>query len=84
MRFRITHLTKYSYAGAVSLTHNVVRMRPRNHDLQSCLWHELSVLPAPSNRNDGIDYFGNHTSYFSLQESHRQLAIAAHSEVDLT
>jgi len=84
MRFRVTHLTKYTYAGTVSLSHNIVRMRPRNHDQQSCLWHELSVSPVPSNRADGIDYFGNHSSYFSLQESHRQLTIAARSEVELT
>jgi transglutaminase-like putative cysteine protease len=84
MRFRITHVTKYTYAGIVSLTHNIVRMRPRNHDLQSCVWHEMSVSPAPSNRSDGVDYFGNHTSYFSLQESHRQLAITARSEVEMS
>ena len=59
-------------------------MRPRNHDLQNCLWHELSVSPVPTNRSERIDYFGNYASYFSLQESHRQLAITARSEVEIS
>ena len=83
MRFRISHLTNYTYGELASLTHNIVRMRPRNYERQNCLWHELSISPEPSNRNDGMDYFGNHTSYFSQQESHRQLGITALSEVEV-
>ena len=37
-------------------------------DLPACT--DFSVLPAPSDRSDSLDYFGNHVSYFSLQESH--------------
>ena len=85
MKYRITHSTTYEYADAVSLSHNIARLRPRDSGLQQiCLRHELSVQPAPSDRSDSLDYFGNHVSYFSLQESHNQLSITARSEVEIT
>jgi len=85
VKYRITHSTTYEYADAVSLSHNIARLRPRDSGLQQiCLRHELSVQPAPSDRSDSLDYFGNHVSYFSLQESHNQLSITARSEVEIT
>lgn len=85
MKYQITHSTTYKYADAVSLSHNIARLRPRDNGArQLCLHHHLSVLPAPSDRTDSLDYFGNHVSYFSLQESHDQLKIVARSEVEVT
>ncbi|MFZ0786087.1 MAG: transglutaminase family protein [Candidatus Acidiferrales bacterium] len=85
MKYRITHSTTYEYADAVSLSHNIARLRPRDNGMrQICLKHDLSVLPAPSDRSDSLDYFGNHVSYFSLQESHNHLTIVANSEVEVT
>lgn len=84
MRFRISHHTRYSYAEAVSLSHNIVRLRPRDYDQQTCLRHQLSISPAPRAKRDGLDYFGNHMAYFSLEESHNQLTINAYSEVEVT
>jgi transglutaminase-like putative cysteine protease len=85
VKYRITHSTTYEYADAVSLSHNVARLRPRDNGMQQiCLKHDLSVLPVPSDRSDSFDYFGNHVSYFSLQESHNQLKIIARSDVEVT
>ncbi len=84
MKYRITHSTTYEYGDAVSLSHNIARLRPRDDGArQICLGHDLSVLPASSDRSDSLDYFGNHISYFSLQESHNQLKITARSEVEI-
>ncbi|MGO9589326.1 MAG: transglutaminase N-terminal domain-containing protein, partial [Candidatus Acidiferrales bacterium] len=84
MKYRITHSTTYEYGDAVSLSHNIARLRPRDNGArQICLGHDLSVLPASSDRSDSLDYFGNHISYFSLQESHNQLKITARSEVEI-
>jgi len=84
VKYRITHSTTYEYGDAVSLSHNIARLRPRDNGArQICLGHDLSVLPAPSDRSDSLDYFGNYVSYFSLQESHNQLKITARSEVEI-
>ena len=64
--------------------HNIVRLRLRDHATQTCLRHELKVSPAPATRSEGIDYFSNHRSYFSIQESHERLAIDSSSEVQVS
>jgi len=85
VKYQITHSTTYKYGNAVSLSHNITRLRPRdNAARQVCLRHDLLVLPAPSDRTDSFDYFGNHVSYFSLQESHNELKIVARSQVEVT
>lgn len=83
MKYRVTHSTRYGYDEAVPLSHNVVRMKPREHAMQTCLQYQLLVLPAPTVRNDGFDYFGNHVTWFSLEEPHTVLRIAAQSEVQV-
>jgi len=83
LRYRVTHSTRYNYAQPVSLSHNVVRLRPRNHGPQTCLRHQLTIVPAPATRSERLDYFGNYSNYFCLQESHDQLRIAAQSEVEV-
>jgi transglutaminase-like putative cysteine protease len=83
MRFQIAHHTRYRYAEAVSLSHNIVRLRPRNHDHQTCLRHELSISPTPGAQKEDLDYFGNYMTYFSFEESHNQLTIDAFSEVEV-
>lgn len=83
MRYRVTHTTRYDYAQPVSLSHNIVRLHPRNHGPQSCLEHRININPAPATRSDQLDYFGNYCDYFCLQQSHRELTITAHSEVEV-
>ena len=83
MKYRVTHSTRYGYDEAIPLSHNVVRMRPREHETQTCLQYQLLVLPPPAVRNEGFDYFGNHVTWFSLQEPHTVLRIAAQSEVQV-
>jgi transglutaminase-like putative cysteine protease len=81
VRYHVTHTTRYDYKDAVKLSHNLVRLRPRDHGMQSCLQHELQVLPIPAVTSERLDYFGNHTVWLSLQEAHLQLTITARSEV---
>jgi transglutaminase-like putative cysteine protease len=83
MKYRVTHSTRYEYAQPVSLSHNIVRLHPRNHGPQTCLEHRLSIFPAPATRSDQLDYFGNYCDYFCLQQSHSQLTITAQSEVEV-
>lgn len=83
MIYRVTHKTTYDYGDAVSLSHNLVRMRPRDHSAQTCRWHELFVSPAPAVNNEGLDYFGNHVSWLSLQEPHTEFTVEATSEVEV-
>jgi transglutaminase-like putative cysteine protease len=63
VKYRVTHSTQYGYEEAIPLSHNVVRLRPREHANQICLQHQLGLLPLPAVRNEGFDYFGNHVTW---------------------
>jgi transglutaminase-like putative cysteine protease len=83
MIYRVLHTTEYIYSESVPLCHNVIRLRPRNTTVQTCNRSELSITPAPAVRRDRVDFFGNHISWVSLQESHDALVIEARCEVDV-
>jgi transglutaminase-like putative cysteine protease len=82
MKFRVLHKTEYVYGESVPLGHNVVRLRPRDTALQTCLSCDLEIDPAPAVRRDRIDFFGNHETWLSVQEPHRGLKIQAQSQVE--
>src|SRR5207249_8761393 len=62
-------------------SHNEVRLRPRDDDLQRCLSFELKTEPFSSLRSRP-DYFGNTVHYLSVPEAHRRLVIRAESLVE--
>ncbi len=84
MRFRVTHRTRYGYRDTVLLSHNVAQLRPRETRTQKAEHHELIVSPQPSTRSSGRDYFGNHVTWFSVQEPHSELTITAKSEMEVS
>ena len=77
------HATCYRYSEPVSLCHNEVHLAPRNTARQTCISHELTIEPAAPKVDDALDYFGNHVSFFTLQERHQELAITATSQIRL-
>lgn len=84
MRYRVIHTTEYTYGEVVPLCHNMIRLRPRDTERQRCLAHDVLIDPVPATRRDGLDFFGNHVAWFSLQEAHGGLAITATSLVDVS
>ena len=84
MKYRVTHTTDYHYGEAVPLSHNLMHLRPRDTARQLCLTNVISVTPAPALRRDRIDFFGNHMSWFSVQEPHQGLRVQSLSEVDVS
>jgi transglutaminase-like putative cysteine protease len=83
MKYRIVHRTEYRYGATVSLCHNMAHLRPRNLASQQCLGHRLEIDPLPMDLAEHVDYYGNHVSYFSIQQPHRNLTVTATSEVEL-
>ncbi|HXB73257.1 MAG TPA: transglutaminase family protein [Candidatus Acidoferrales bacterium] len=82
MVLRATHTTTYLYSQPVSLCHTDLRLKPRGDGSQRVLEHELCILPAPEETSEYRDYFGNHVTYFSLQEPHQTLTITAASLIE--
>ncbi|MGD2137549.1 MAG: transglutaminase family protein [Gammaproteobacteria bacterium] len=83
MKYRVVHRTEYSYRNTVSQCHNLAHLRPRNIPAQQCLGHRLQIDPLPIDLAEHEDFFGNHVSYFSIQQPHRLLKVTATSEIHL-
>jgi transglutaminase-like putative cysteine protease len=83
MRYRVTHRTAYSYASQVTLCHNETHLKPRSFGEQTVLDSRLSIEPRPASFAERLDFFGNHTSYFAVQQPHTELVVTAVSEVEL-
>ena len=75
--YRITHSTRYDYSDAVSLCQNVAHLKPRPWPRQRCDRTAVHVTPQPAVIEDRTDYFGNPTTYFTVQEPHRSLTVTA-------
>lgn len=83
MRYRVVHHTRYAYSQPVVLAHNEARLQPRATPAQTCAASTVTVDPAPGQRAERADAFGNRVLYFALQEPHGQLEVTATSEVEV-
>lgn len=84
MKYRITHTTSYSYSAPVSLCHNLAHLKPLSFGRQSCISSNITVDPLPATIHDWQDSFGNHSTYFAVQQPHSSLTVTAVSEVLVT
>jgi transglutaminase-like putative cysteine protease len=81
VKYQVRHLTEYTYADPVSLSHHLVHLSPRAENGQMTSRRELNISPPPSFRRERIDAFGNRVTYFSIEEPHRRLSVEALCEV---
>lgn len=79
--YRISHVTTYQYSEPVRVCHNLVLLSPRVSPALECLSHRITIKPTPQLQADRVDFFGNPVRTFSIEESHRQLVVSAHSHV---
>jgi transglutaminase-like putative cysteine protease len=83
MKYRLIHRTKYTYEGAVTVSHHLARLAPRTLPGQRCPWHELEIKPVPVGRGVHLDSFGNTTTYFEVEGKHEELEVTARSMVEV-
>lgn len=83
MRYRVRHLASYYYGEPVLLSHHAAHLRPRAVPGQSHMWQSLRIAPSPAVlRDDEQDYFGNPTTFFTIQEAHSTLEVEAVFEAE--
>ncbi len=83
MRYRIVHQTTYDYTEPVTVSHNLVHLKPRDTARQRLVAHELTVAPLPAASHLRTDWFGNAAERFTVQERHQRLCIKASSTVEV-
>lgn len=84
MLYRVTHETEYAYDEPVTISHNVVRLRPRELAGQRVLDTDLTIQPWPALASARLDYFGNHTTFATIQQPHDRVVFTNVSEVEVT
>ncbi|MDB6064554.1 MAG: transglutaminase domain protein [Pedosphaera sp.] len=83
MIYELTHTTSYDYNQLVSLSHHVLRLHPRDLPGQRCLKHDVQVDPRPGVTNSHVDYFGNRTTFVTVEGAHKKLVITSRGQVEL-
>ncbi len=83
MRYRVRHVTTYTYQNPVSLCQNQARLSPRVFDRQRCDSTRLTIDPEPTAVHLWTDYFGNTVHFFAVEVPHQQLTITAESTVSV-
>jgi transglutaminase-like putative cysteine protease len=80
-RYRLVHVTRYSYDEPVSISYGRAHLKPVDQTGQSCLSSELIIDPQAAETSDHRDYFGNLSTFFCVREQHSELLVSARSEL---
>jgi transglutaminase-like putative cysteine protease len=81
VNYTISHRTTYTYASDVAYSRLVAHLAPRATARQRPLAFEVNLSPVPVKSFTRSDYFGNTTSWFTVDEPHDVLDIVAQSRV---
>jgi transglutaminase-like putative cysteine protease len=79
-RYKLAHVTLFSYDGPVSESYNELRLRPRHDETQSCLSFRLTTTPY-SKPAAHLDYFNNWVHQFHILPEHRELRVESEAIV---
>jgi transglutaminase-like putative cysteine protease len=74
MLFNIVHTTGYVYADTAMEAYLEVRLTPPVRPEQEVIRHRIEFQPS-AQVSDYVDYFGNHTTFYSMTLRHRQLKV---------
>jgi transglutaminase-like putative cysteine protease len=81
VNYAVSHRTTYTYASDVAYSRLVAHLAPRTTSRQRPIAFEVSLAPDPVKSFSRSDYFGNTTSWFTVDEPHAVLEILAKSQV---
>jgi transglutaminase-like putative cysteine protease len=83
MRYRVRHLTTYSYDDEVSDSLGIAHLVPRALPWQQVTSYDVATDPAATDLSHDTDFYGNVATYFQVTEAHTRLVIEATSEVEV-
>ena len=84
MIYDIRQTTTCDYASPVAHAHHVLRLTPIHRIGQRVQVAALQIMPEPSRRREGQDFFGNRLTWIDIEEPHATLTVklAARVAVD--
>jgi transglutaminase-like putative cysteine protease len=81
--FLVRHRTTYHYASDVAYSRLIAHLVPRATARQRPHAVDLRVTPDPVKRSERADFFGNTTSWLTIDEQHDVLDVLAESRVSV-
>jgi transglutaminase-like putative cysteine protease len=81
MLYDIRQTTRYSYAAPVPFARPVLRLLPVARDGQRVIAADLVITPAPTERQDGLDFFGNRITTVAFAFPHEELTLETRARV---
>lgn len=82
-RYRIRHITTYTYSDRVTSSYGRGFLAPREMDGQRCVQKSVEVEPSPTDQSFGVDVYGNEDVYFHVTTDHEKLVVTADSLVEV-
>lgn len=82
-RYRIKHITTYTYSDRVTSSYGRGFLAPREMDGQRCIEKTVEVQPSPTDQSFGVDVYGNEDVYFHVTSDHEKLVVTADSLVEV-
>jgi transglutaminase-like putative cysteine protease len=81
MIYDIRQVTTYHYASHVAYARHVLRLTPIDRPGQRVHATALDVEPAPMERREGSDFFGNRMTWIELDKPHDMLSVRVAARV---
>ncbi|WP_295984658.1 transglutaminase family protein [uncultured Variovorax sp.] len=82
MLLHVTHETRYEYSPPVETAQHLAHLKPLATGSQKLVSHNLSIEPAPAQRSEQADLYGNTRAFFALEATHDRLVVTAESVVE--
>jgi transglutaminase-like putative cysteine protease len=79
--YDIRQVTHYSYALPVPFARQALRLLPVDRPGQRVIASDLSIRPAPTERDDAFDFFGNRITTVAFAFPHNELRLETRARV---
>jgi transglutaminase-like putative cysteine protease len=83
VKYEIKHITEFAYNEPVTVCHNKANLTPPDLPTQHCEMCRIEIRPTPAVMLQRRDYYGNITTFFTMQEPHRKLTVSCASIVEV-
>ena len=84
MRYRVEHVTKYTYDDDVTNSLGIAYASPRQLPWQSVAEAAVTITPTPTDQSQDVDFYGNTVTYFQVTHPHLELDVVASSVVEVS
>lgn len=83
MIYRVRQVSTCTYTEAVPFGRHVARLIPRVWPGQETLSAQLTTEPRASEVEQTLDFFGNPTRFFSIDQAHKRLTVTLDAEISV-